>query len=33
MVLGERSAHLLSYKVSLLPGCLLIVLGVLRTVA
>lgn len=33
MMLGERSAHLLSYKVSLLPGCLLIVLGVLRTVA
>ena len=33
MVMGQRSAHLLSDKVSLLPGCLLIVLGVLRTVA
>ncbi len=33
MVMGQRSAHILSNKVSLLPGCLLIVLGVLRTVA
>jgi putative sporulation protein YtaF len=33
MVLGERSARLLTSKVQLLPGCLLIALGLFRTIA
>ncbi|MBE0465640.1 MAG: sporulation membrane protein YtaF [Candidatus Desulforudis sp.] len=33
LMMGQRSARLLSAKVNLLPGCLLIMLGLFRTLA